>query len=90
MERKIVQPVMPRAIDLKEPNWYVVSDKNLEEFLERVKKEQGQLVFFAMSVPDYELMAYNMQEIKRYVREMKEVVVYYRKVTLPKEPVTNE
>lgn len=72
---------MPRAIDLKEPNWYVVSDKNLDEFLERVKKEQGQLVFFAMSVPDYELMAYNMQEIKRYVREMKEVVVYYRKVT---------
>lgn len=81
VERKIVQPVLPRAIDLKEPTWYVVSDKNLDEFLERVKKEQGQLVFFAMSVPDYELMAYNMQEIKRYIREMKEVVVYYRKVT---------
>lgn len=59
----------------------MVSEKNLDEFLERVKKEQGQLVFFAMSVPDYELMAYNMQEIKRYIREMKEVVIYYRKVT---------
>jgi hypothetical protein len=81
IERKIIQPVLPRAIDLKEPSWYVVSDKNLDEFLGRVKKEQGQLVFFAMSVPDYELMAYNMQEIKRYIREMKEVVVYYRKVT---------
>lgn len=81
VERKIIQPVLPRAIDLKEPNWYVVSDKNLDEFLERVKKEQGQLVFFAMSVPDYELMAYNMQEIKRYIREIKEVVIYYRKVT---------
>jgi hypothetical protein len=34
-----------------------------------------------MSVPDYELMAYNMQELKRYIRELKEVVVYYRKVT---------
>lgn len=78
---QISQPILPRAIDLKEPVWYVVSDKNLDEFLERVKKEQGQLVFFAMSVPDYELMAYNMQEIKRYIREMKEVVVYYRKVT---------
>ena len=59
----------------------MVSEKNVDEFLERVKKEQGQLVFFAMSVPDYELMAYNMQEIKRYIREMKEVVIYYRKVT---------
>jgi hypothetical protein len=66
---------------LKEPHWYVVSDKNLDEFLERVKKEQGQVVFFAMSVPDYELMAYNTQELKRYIRELKEVVIYYRKVT---------
>lgn len=59
----------------------MVSDKNLEEFLERVEKEQGQVVFFAMSVPDYELMAYNTQELKRYIRELKEVVIYYRKVT---------
>lgn len=66
---------------MKEPHWYVVSDKNLDEFLERVKKEQGQVVFFAMSVPDYELMAYNTQELKRYIRELKEVVIYYRKVT---------
>lgn len=81
IERQIAQPVLPREIDLKDPYWYVVSDKNLDEFLERVKKEQGQVVFFAMSVPDYELMAYNTQELKRYIRELKEVVIYYRKVT---------
>ena len=83
IERTIIQPVMPREIDLKEPYWYVVSDKNIDEFLARVAKDQGQLVFFAMSVPDYEIMAYNMQELKRYIRELKEVVVYYRKVTVP-------
>ena len=81
VERKIVQPILPREIDLKEPYWYVVSDKNIDEFLTRVEKEQGQVVFFAMSVPDYELMAYNMQELKRYINELKQVVVYYRKVT---------
>jgi len=27
----IVQPVMPRAIDLKEPKWYVVSDTKIIE-----------------------------------------------------------
>ena len=72
---------MPRAVDLKEPYWYVVSEKKLDEFLERVEKEHGNVVFVAMSVPDYELMAYNMQELKRYIKELKEVVVYYRKVT---------
>lgn len=74
---------MPRPIDMKEPKWYVVSNKNLEEFLERIENESGTMVFMAMSVPDYELMAYNLQEIKRYVKETKEVVVYYRTVTDP-------
>ena len=81
IERNIVQPILPREIDLKDPYWYVVSDKNIDEFLARVEKDQGQLVFVAMSVPDYELMAYNMQELKRYINELKEVVVYYKTVT---------
>mgnify|MGYP001430464662 CR=1 FL=1 len=74
---------MPRAIDMKEPKWYVVSNKNLEEFIQRIEKESGQMVFMAMSVPDYELMAYNLQEIKRFVKEAKQVIVYYKTVTDP-------
>jgi len=85
IERNIVQPIMPREIDLKDPYWYVVSDKNIDDFLARVEKDQGQLVFVAMSIPDYELMAYNMQELKRYINELKEVVVYYRKVTITED-----
>ena len=84
IQRTIVQPILPREIDLKDPYWYVVSDKNLEEFLSTIEKDQGQVVFVAMSVADYELMAYNMQELKRYINELKEVVVYYRKVTTEK------
>ena len=85
IDRQIAQPIMPREIDLKEPYWFVVSDKNIDEFLARVEKEQGQVVFFAMTVPDYELMAYNMQELKRYINELKEVVVYYRIVSTPQK-----
>jgi hypothetical protein len=83
IDRSFAQPVMPREIDLKEPYWYVVSDKNIDEFLTRIEKEHGQVVFLAMSVPDYELMSYNMQELKRYINELKEVVIYYRKITVP-------
>ena len=84
VDRQIIQPALPREIDLKEPYWYVVSSKNLEEFLATIEKDQGKVVFLAMSVPDYELMAYNTQELKRYINELKEVVVYYRKVTTTK------
>ena len=78
---------------MKEPKWDVVSDKNLDEFLVKIEKESGKMVFMAMSVPDYELMAYNLQEIKRYVKETKEVIVYYRTVMSDdeeKEKVTGE
>ena len=85
IERSIAQPVMPRAISLNDPYWYVVSDKNIEEFLSRIEKESGSVVFLAMSVTDYELMAYNTQELKRYISELQEVVVYYKKVTTTKE-----
>jgi hypothetical protein len=83
MDRNIVQPIMPREIDLKEPRWFAVTEQNLDAFLESIKDQEGELIFLAMSVPDYEVMSGNMQELKRYITEMKDVVVYYRKVTMP-------
>ena len=85
LDRTIVQPIMPREIDLKEPMWIVVTPDNWEEQLAKIEKQEGELVFLAMTIPDYELMAYNMQELKRYINELKEVVVYYKKVTTPQE-----
>ena len=85
IERKIVQPIMPREIDLKQPQWIAITPENWEEQLARIEQQEGELVFLAMTIPDYEIMAYNMQEIKRYITELKDVVVYYRKVTTKKE-----
>ena len=76
---------MPREIDLQEPMWIVVTPDNYKEQLEFIEEQEGELVFLAMTIPDYEVMAYNMQEIKRYITELKDVVVYYRKVTIDKE-----
>ena len=81
LERTIVQPIMPREIDLKEVMWLTITPENFEEQFALIENQEGELVFLAMTVPDYEVMAYNMQEIKRYITELKDVVVYYRKVT---------
>ena len=81
MDRTIVQPVMPREIDLQEPMWIAVTPDNWEEQLALIEEQEGEILFLAMTIPDYEVMAYNMQEIKRYITELKDVVVYYRKVT---------
>tara|TARA_B100001109_G_scaffold215759_1_gene184862 strand:+ start:312 stop:548 length:237 start_codon:yes stop_codon:yes gene_type:complete len=73
---------MPREIDLKQVRWLTITPDNFEEQFAIIKDQEGELVFLAMTVPDYETMAYNMQEIKRYITELKDVVVYYRKVTV--------
>jgi len=58
----------------------------LDRFIEDIKKKHGgDTVFFAMTVEDYELMAYNTQEIKRYINQLGEVIVYYRNVTIDDE-----
>ena len=85
LERNIVQPVMPREIDLKAVKWLTVTPDNWEEQLAIIEKQEGELVFLALTIPDYELMAFNMQELKRYITELKDVVVYYRKVTMPQD-----
>jgi hypothetical protein len=75
---------MPREIDLKQPQWIAVTPDNWEDQLALIEEQEGELVFLAMTIPDYEVMSYNMQEIKRYITELKDVVVYYRKVTTEK------
>jgi arginine/lysine/ornithine decarboxylase len=65
--------------------WIVVTPDNVDEQLARIEQQEGEVLFLAMTVPDYEVMAYNMQEIKRYINELKDVVVYYRTITTTKE-----
>ena len=96
----ITQPIMPRPLNLKEPNWYVVSDTKIankdgqypegytyfDKFVDDIKKTHGgDIVFVAMSVADYELMSYNTQELKRYISQLGEVIVYYKEVTTNEE-----
>ena len=126
----IMQPALPRALELTAPKWYVVSearitnpckktlsfdppkfnDEGVEElkrpktcakedtenpdwpegytyldrFLDDMKElNNGEIVFVATTIGDYKVMAEDMQELKRYINQLGEVVIYYRNVTLP-------
>jgi hypothetical protein len=84
IEIEIFQPDLPDAIKLERPRWFVVNRDNLEEFLTELERIQGQSpVFFAFTPQDYEKMAYNLQEVRRYILQQKEVIIYYQRVTQP-------
>jgi|TARA_B110000908_G_scaffold65704_1_gene79591 hypothetical protein len=44
----------------------------------------GEFVIFAITPDGYERMAANLQEIKRYINQQKEIIYYYREATAPK------
>ena len=130
IEIDIMQPTLPRPLDLEAPQWFVVSeakivnpcrksisfepkkfDENkveqlkrpktcnlderenpdwpedytyLDRFLDEMKElNSGEVVFVATTVGDYKVMAEDMQELKRYIKQLGEVVIYYRDVTMP-------
>ena len=62
----------------KYPEGYTYHDRFMDEIK---KKHGGDLVFVAMTVKDYELMTANTQEIKRYINQLGEVIIYYKEVT---------
>ena len=44
----------------------------------------GDFVIFAMTPVGYEKMSANLQEIKRYIGQQKDIIYYYREATAPK------
>ena len=85
VERNIPIQNRPSRLELDDIKWFVVTDQNFEEFKEKYIKQNGEFLFFAISVRDYETLALNMAEIKRYVEQQKSIIVYYEKALNPKE-----
>jgi hypothetical protein len=79
---EIYQPPLPKAIDLQDVEFFVITEKNFEEQVRRLEKMQdGTYVLFGITPQDYENMAYNLQELRRYIRQQKEIIIYYRQAT---------
>lgn len=79
---EIYQPPLPKAIDMQDVEFFVVTEKNLDEQIKKLEKLQdGTYVLFGLTPQDYENMAYNLQELRRYIRQQKEIIIYYRQAT---------
>ena len=73
-----IQP-HPKPVDMIDVKFYVVTEENYEEFKEKFMKTNNDYVFYAVSVHDYENLAFNMAELYRYIRQQKEIMIYYEK-----------
>ena len=126
----IMQPDLPRPVNLTAPKWFVVSEAKIvnpcrrtisfdppkfndegveqlkrpktcelderenpdwpvgytyfDQFVDEMKRVNNvEILFVATTIGDYKVMAEDMQELKRYINQLGEVVIYYRNVTMP-------
>ena len=90
VERKIPTQNRPRPVKLDDVYFYVVSADNFDDFKKRFEKENGDLVFYALSVRDYETIAYNMAELKRFIDQQQQIIVYYEEAVKPNPKKTEK
>ena len=84
VERVIPTQNRPKPMSMNDIYFYVVTEENFEEFKAKFVKENGDLVGYVLSVRDYETLALNMADIKRYIQQQKEIIIYYEKAVAPK------
>ena len=83
VERKIPVQKRPRPTALNDIHFYVVTEDTFVAFKQRFVKQNGDFLFYAISVRDYETLALNMSEIKRFVQQQTQIIIYYEKAVAP-------
>ena len=57
----------------------MITEKNLQEVINRVKDMQGSFVVYALDPKSFESLAINMEQIKLYIEKQKQIILYYEK-----------
>ena len=78
---KTTVPVVarPKPLQLNDTRVFVVTKDNYEEFQKEFTAIYGDFAFVALSMKDYENLVLNVADIKRYLEQQKEIIVYYEK-----------
>ena len=84
VERKIPTQNRPRSVKLSNLHFYVVTEDTFTAFKQRFVKQNGDFLFYAISVRDYETLALNMAEVKRFIEQQKQIIIYYEEAVKPK------
>jgi uncharacterized protein (DUF1499 family) len=82
---KTVVPTVPRpkGVQLNDIKIYVVSKSNYEEFVKEFEAKNGGDAYIAISIKDYENLSLNFAELRRYIEQQQQIIVYYEEAVAP-------
>ena len=90
----IVKPTIaiaqkPRPVEFDELKVKVITEANVQEVIQEMKTNQGQFLVYALDPVTFRNLAIGIEEIKRYIEQQNDIIVYYEKAVTD-EPETQE
>ena len=90
----IVKPTIaiaqrPRPVEFDELKVKVITESNVQEVIQEMKTNQGQFLVYALDPVTFKNLAIGIEEIKRYIEQQNDIIVYYEKAVTD-EPETQE
>ena len=87
---KVITPTIavaqkPKAIEMLDAKIIVITEKNLQEVVKKVKAGMGEFVIYGLDPVSFKNLALNFEQIKRYIEQQKQIILYYEKAVKPKE-----
>ena len=86
MEKTTVPVVArPKPLQLTDTRVRVVNEDTLDDFINDYKEQYGEVAFVVLSMKDYENLALNIADLRRYINQQSEIIVYYEEAVSRKE-----
>ena len=87
---KVIAPTIaiaqkPRPVKMLDANIIVITEKNLPEVIKKVKAGMGEFVIYGLDPASFKNLALNFEQIKRYIEQQNQIILYYEKAVKPKE-----
>lgn len=78
---QIAMPAAPSALKLSNVKFRVVTKSTIDAFIKEQVTLQGNPdpVFFVISTTDYKAISLNLAELRRYILQQQQIIVYYQK-----------
>lgn len=83
VERNIPTVPHPKGVRLNDIKIYVVNKDNYDEFVEEYARKNGNDAYIAISIKDYENLSLNFAELRRYIEQQKQIILYYEDAVTP-------
>ena len=91
VEREIPTVPHPKTVQMNDVKVYVVSpSENYEDFIKEFSKKNGTDSYVAISVKDYENLSKNFAELRRYIDQQKQIILYYEEAVKPNDTENTE